>query len=227
MSEHDNTSELSVFEGGWTKCPAFFVDDLMPLAVGVPASFWKYLLVVWRDCFGKNSGYRCRRTMTQFHVSKDTALKWTAALSVSCLFQVRYGVRHKLNEPGLPTVIEYRPDSTQEDWRCFITALQATILDDKRKHFDDVEGLRIGLAFELQKERDRAGLPAAEIQKFIERQVAAGKVQIDEGNGGYVWQARMSDRRGLMTAAEREYWRGDTRPSGCPPGTFDKERGAY
>ena len=82
----------------------------MPIASGVPASFWKYLFIVWRDCFQRP--YRCARTMTQFHLTKDTARKWTAALSVSGLSSVRYGKRHEPNLPGVPREIRYAADST-------------------------------------------------------------------------------------------------------------------
>src|SRR5208337_4677800 len=114
---------LPIYEGGYTTIPAFFVDELMPYANGIPASFWKYLLILWRDIFGVNceaKGYRTDKTMTQFHVTKETAMQWTAAVDVSGMFEVKYGVRHRPNEPGIPTQFKYNIESTPEDWMCFI-----------------------------------------------------------------------------------------------------------
>src|SRR5690349_16751576 len=100
--------DLPIFETGFTMLPTFFVDELMPFGTGIPASFWKYLLVLWRDIFGigcDKKGYRAAKIMTSFHMDKETASQWTAALSVSGVFAIAYGRRFAANLPGVPTVI--------------------------------------------------------------------------------------------------------------------------
>jgi len=91
MTDQPKRTDLPIFENGFTKFPTFLVDEVMPIAAGIPASFWKYLLVLWRDLFGQGcerKGYRAAKTMTQLHMDKDTASQWTAALDVSGLFEV-------------------------------------------------------------------------------------------------------------------------------------------
>src|SRR5438046_2001613 len=159
-------SELPIFESGFTKYPTLFVDELMPFAAGIPASFWKYMLVLWRDLFGvgcEKRGYKAMKTMTQFHMAKETAMQWTAALDVSGLFKVTYGFRYDKNTHGVPTVFEYRAKSTLKDWQCFIVALRDQVLSDKHDHFkakaNGVQGFRIGLSITVDNERAHHGLP--------------------------------------------------------------------
>jgi hypothetical protein len=156
---------LPVYEDGYTTIPAFFVDELMPYANGIPASFWKYLMVLWRDLFGVNceaKGYRADKTMTQFHMTKETAMQWTAALAASGLFEVHYVIRHKPNEPGIPTQFKYYEQSTVREWMCFIVALRDTILSSKRNNFqvqrEGIDGFRISLSFRVDDEREQHGL---------------------------------------------------------------------
>src|SRR5260370_11472800 len=211
MGEHNGpiSKEILIFDDGWTKWPAFFVDDLMPIAVGVPASFWKYLLIVWRDCFDQHPGYRCSKTMTQFHMTKGRASKWTAALSVSCIFHVRYGRRHNLNEPGVPTEITYEPDTTREDWLCFIAALRDTLLADKREHNSDIDGFRAQLAVNLHVGRRRIGLSTAMLERYLDSlpEGTVKKVGVE-----YVldpkWRDK-TDRTGVLDAKGKAYIRGE------------------
>lgn len=198
MNEHTE----KIFEHGFTRVPAFFVDDLMPIASGVPASFWKYLMIVWRDCFGRH--HRCSRTMTQFHMTKDSASKWTAALYASQLFYVRYGKRHEPNLPGVPTEIRYKLDSTHEDWLCFIAALRDTLLADKQQHFDDLYGFRAQMAINLHSERQRNGLATTNLERFLDS-LPEGMVK----KVGSVYELNTewreeSDRTGVLTAKDVE-----------------------
>lgn len=137
LSDHYTPETVPILKLGWTKLPAFIVDELMPLAPGIPASFWKFLIVVWREVMGQR--HLCSKTMNQFHVTKNTARRWTAALSVSHLFNVHYGKRHKPNEPGIPTMISYRTKSTPDEWVCFISALRDTVIADRGEHEGDVD----------------------------------------------------------------------------------------
>jgi hypothetical protein len=203
----DERTHSDVFAGGFTKVPAFFVDDLMPIAPGIPASFWKFLRIVWRDCFGQRR--KCSKTMTQFHMTKGTASKWTAALYISHLFYVRYGKRHEPNLPGVPTEIRYKEDSTQEDWLSFIAALRDTLLADKRQHFSDVEGFRVQLAINLIAERQRNGLSTTVLDRFIADQPEGS---VNNAGGTHVlnpeWRGQ-SDRTGVLTADDKAYFLGE------------------
>ncbi len=180
--------DLPVFESGFTMFPTFFVDELMPFAAGTPASFWKYLLILWRDIFGvgcDKKGYRAAKIMTSFHMDKDTASQWTAALSVSGLFNIVYGRRYATNMPGVPTVIQYRSTSTVEEWRCFITALRDELMDSKSKRFktmrDGVGGFRISLSFRVDNERQSRGLPRLHV-KWHEELEKSGDIHRRDGN---------------------------------------------
>ena len=211
MDERITEHSAEIFAGGFTKVPAFFVDDLMPIASGVPASFWKFLMIVWRDCFGQR--HKCSKTMTQFHMTKGTASKWTAALYVSHLFYVRYGKRHEPNLPGVPTEISYKADSTQEDWLCFIAALRDTLLADKRQHFSDVEGFRTQLAINLVAERQRNGLSTTVLERFLDNQPEGSVKKV----GGIYelnpeWRGP-SDRTGVLTAEDKAHLFGEPEPS--------------
>jgi hypothetical protein len=197
-ANHQNNS-LIIFEDGWTKLPAFFVDELMPIGAGIPASFWKYMVVLWRDIVDTKPGFRAAKTMTQFHVGKDAAMKWTAALHVSGLFNVRYGVRHKPNEPGIPTKFEYL-NGTRQEWICFITALRDTVLEDKRENQGDVEGFRIGLTFNLRDELVRNGLYKQALKDFHQalhdRWVKEGRLwRVDDA---WEWNRKTTNRSRLV-----------------------------
>jgi hypothetical protein len=202
-AQSPNNAAIVILEDGWSKFPTFFVDELMPISVGIPASFWKYLLVLWRDIADNKPGYRSTKTMTQFQVGRDAAMKWTAALSVSCSFHVRYGFRHKPNEPGVPTTIEYLPHSTREDWFCFITALRETVLKDRREHNGDVEGFRITLLFRMIAERKLHELHTGWLEDYVKNAVKKGLITVDED--GYNWPRRGSDRRGVIDAPTQSY----------------------
>jgi hypothetical protein len=202
--------KLPIYEGGYTTIPAFFIDELMPYANGIPASFWKYMMVLWRDVFGANheaKGYTTDKVMTQFHITKETAMQWTAALSVSGVFSVFYGVRHRPNEPGIPTKITYLPQSTVEDWKCFITALRDTILASKRKNLkvqrDGIAGFRIDLSFRVDNERQRIGLPRC-YDAWHKKLVESGEIKkLDDCN--FQWSHPRTKRSGLMSKEDKEF----------------------
>ncbi len=199
MGEHNTIAILD----SWSKVPTFFIDDLFPIANGIPTSFWKYLLVVWRDIVDQRPEFTSRKAITDFHVSKDAASKWTAALSVSCLFFVKYGYRNKPNEPGVPTVIEYYPHSTKQDWMCFMVALRETVLADHRNHYRDVSGFRIQLVFNLKQERANAGLSTKSLEDYIHMLAAKGAITRNP-DGEYTWKRQGTNRERLLTTADRD-----------------------
>src|SRR5262249_35974302 len=199
------TLDLPIFEIGFTQFPTILVDELMPFAAGIPASFWKYLLVLWRDLFGMGCverGYRAAKTMTQFNMDKDTANQWTAALSVSGLFKVTNGRRYDYNTPGIPTIIQYRANATVAEWQCFIIALRDEILRSKASRFktmrDGVWGFRISLSFVVDSERQRRGLPRL-FDKWHNELEKSGDIGRGDG-GNFTWVRPRTDRGRVKTA---------------------------
>ncbi len=218
--------DLEVFDDGYTKVPAFWIDELMPHANGIPASFWKFLLVLWRDIVGikgTQRGYIAEKSMTQFHCTKDTAMRWTAALAVSGLFRVDYGVRHAANEPGIPTKFKYL-DGSIEDWVCFIVALRKTVLDDRREHDketgDGIRGFRVSVAVAVDEERLQRGLSRCNAE-WLADCVKDGTVRRG-ADGFYRW---------LRKPAKHNFQPdefGSPEASGCPPGLFaDKATSSF
>src|SRR5258708_14947933 len=192
MSEQkhsNNHDEIEILESGWTKFPAFWIRDLMPLANGISTSFGKYLIVIWNDIVGQRTGFTSYKTMDQCHVTRKAAIKWTAALWASCLFDVRYGKKHNSKLPGTPTKIEYRTKSSEQDWICFINALREALLNDKDENFEDTEGFRIEITFRLREERQRSGLPAQEVQERIQKWIADATITTGE-DGKCTWRRR-------------------------------------
>jgi hypothetical protein len=202
--------DLPIFENGYTSIPAFWVDELMPYANGIPASFWKYMMVIWCDVVGPNcetKGYRADKVMTQFHMTKETAMQWTAALDASGLFSIEYGFRYKSNVPGVPTKFKYLEKSTVEEWQCFITGLRNTILSSKSSNFkvqrDGIEGFRIAVSFDVDNERQRRGLPRV-FDDWHKKLYDTGRLRRDE-NGRYQWDRSSTDRKRLSGKDDLEY----------------------
>jgi hypothetical protein len=190
--------------------PAFFVDELMPYANGIPASFWKYLMVLFRDVFSagcETRGYRAAKTMTQFHMTKETAMQWTAALSVSGLFEVNYGFRYAANLPGVPTEFKYVASSTPQAWKCFVTALRDALLRAKTKNHkvqrEGVDAFRIDLSFRVDNERQRNGLPRC-WDAWHEKLVEAGKME-KTANGEFTWSVPKTHRQSLTRKEDLEH----------------------
>lgn len=200
--------DLPIFDSGFTQFPTFLIDELMPFATGVPASFWKYMIVLWRDLFGvgcDRKGYRAAKTMTQFHMDKDNAARWTAALSVSGLFTIAYGRRYgDYTTPGIPTVIQYRPVSTLQEWECFVAALRDQILDDKSKgNKNQREGtwsFRIGLSFRVDNERQRRGLTRL-FDNWHKELEKSGDIRRTE-EGFFQWSVASTNTRRVRTATD-------------------------
>jgi hypothetical protein len=209
-SRRNPAFDLPIYENGFTQFPSVLIDELMPIATGIPASFWKYLLVLWRDTFGvgcDRKGYRASKVMTQFHMDKETAMQWTAALAVSGLFNIDYGRKFAANAPGIPTVFQYRADSTVEDWECFLAALRDELLDSKSKgqktKREGVWGFRISLSYRVDVERQRRGLPRVwdEWHRELER---SGDVVVRDGTTHLSFNRVRTNNRRVRTALDLE-----------------------
>jgi hypothetical protein len=215
--------ELPVFESGYTSIPTFWIEELMPYAAGIPASFWKYMIVLWRELFGVNcetKGYRAAFTMSQFHMTKETAMQWTAAVAMSGLFEIEYGFRYKPNQPGVPTTFKYREESTVEEWMCFIVALRDTILEQKSKNFQiarrGIENFRYALSFKVDRERERRGYSLV-WKSWQEEEVKSGRIE-RLPDGGLQWGAYRTSRSRLSGKEDLEYIKSLEKSLGVYPG---------
>jgi hypothetical protein len=121
--------------GKFRPVPYFFFYDLMPLAKGIPPMFWKFTVVLWCDVTApapmgeKKFAYplTCKKSMrkwqTLHRVNKAAAMDFTAAYRYSGMFEIKYGFKHIDDFSGQPTEYIYNPNSTEDDWRAFITGL--------------------------------------------------------------------------------------------------------
>jgi hypothetical protein len=140
---------LKILEGGFTLVPAFWAKLMgvvaeFDRATGeriptptydkhIPASFWKYSFVLWRDIVGPNcqqKRYTAKKTMQDFGIRPATASRWTAAYTASGLFEVKLGARHVKGAKGDPSVYRYL-DSTEYEWEVFLRCLSGLCARDK------------------------------------------------------------------------------------------------
>lgn len=132
-----------------------------PLDVGLPSSFWKYSLVLWREVVGWNCverGFVAKKTMNDFGIRPTTASRWTAAYASSCLFQVTYGYKTEKEEPGIPSKFKYL-DATELEWEVFIGTLANVERWLKRSGLDaSPKVYRMIMAGEMLSARMRAGI---------------------------------------------------------------------
>ena len=143
---------LKIFEGGYTLVPAFWTKMMgvvmkfdphtgqpIPQPVfdkHIPASFWKYSLVLWRDVVGINCvqrGFTAKKTMQDFAIRPATAMRWTAAYMASGLFDIKLGARHVKGVKGSPSTFRYL-NGTEYDWEVFMRCLSWLCSRDKRQH---------------------------------------------------------------------------------------------
>jgi hypothetical protein len=164
---------LTIFEEQkeFVKVPRFWLDELMPLATSVPASFWKFLLVLWRNVMNGNAQLANKLSIQQFEISKTQAVKWKAALSVSGLFTVTTGTWVPRNS----SLYAYRKDATIAEWVCFVKALNKKLEEDKDSRMDPSLAVAFGieLAGYVDNERTLAHLDAVN-EEFIRGCVADG-----------------------------------------------------
>lgn len=169
--------DLKIISHKFVMVPAAWLQLMQEHGKGIPASFWTCLLVVWADIVGQGRyKLEAKKTVRQLPLRRATACKWTAALSVSGLFYVRYGFRHSIDQPGNPTVFVYH-DAAPQEWIAFIEALAE---HQKAKFvFNDttLDGYRAALAYRVNQARARYGLPAVnqEYLAWYERKVLASR----------------------------------------------------
>jgi hypothetical protein len=161
------TPKFRVATRGFVAFPAFFVDELMPMGKHIPPSFWKFLLVLWRDV-NHHKDNTSKKSMRHFHIRSEDASKWAAALFVSGLFFMKYGWKHAEAEKGFPTEFKYL-DADFEHWEWFITALEEQIVSDKKHGYKDSgRGFRAELLFRKIRIRwERTGDPLEDWEKNI------------------------------------------------------------
>lgn len=132
------TPKFKVAGRGFVAFPAFFIDELMPLGPKIPATFWQFLLIVWRDV-NHHKDNACKKALKKFYMREASAGRWTAALQASGLFHVKYGHGDKDRKNAVPTVLTYL-DADFEEWEIFIEALAEQLQADKAAGYNDYDG---------------------------------------------------------------------------------------
>lgn len=152
----------------------------------IPASFWLYTFHLWRGIMDGNERRAADIAMRQFPVRGDAAVMWTAAYSVSGLFDIEMGKYKAAHDES--TRFAYRIGSTKAEWELFITALDWTLNQIKhdsahsKRKFDpwsSISGFKIQLALNVDRMRHENGLPVVN-RKFIE-DAEAGRVTDGKG----------------------------------------------
>jgi hypothetical protein len=201
------TPKFQIASRGFVAFPAFFIDEMMALGRYIPADFWQFLMIVWRDV-NHHADSTCDRSMRQFHIRPTKASKWTAALMVSGLFYVRYGWKHKNKEKGVPTQFTYL-DGDFQTWEIFIEALNEQIKADKDHGYDDCGGgFRAELLLRILRMRiAKTGETFTDVEKkFLTQLGNAGFVdiaKIDKGVIEGVAKRLKSDRGGVLSSYEK------------------------
>ena len=177
--------------------PRFWVDSLMDFkcyyqldnggkrqAPRLPGSFWKYTLVLWRWIQGGNVQRQTTMAFSQFHVRADAAVRWTAAYSVSGLFDVEMG-KWTANHDS-PTTFKYRVNADAAEWEGFIVALDWVLEHlktnppkfqykyQKASPWSNTGAFKVLLALKVDEERVRRGLEPVN-DKFL-ADAATGKI---------------------------------------------------
>jgi hypothetical protein len=169
----DTVSEKLEHLGNYTKTPTFFIDILMQLSEGIPPTFWKFTFVAWRHWLapGKRSDdgkgwaypYEFLTTLEQlkeYGIPREASMQWMAAYSVSGFCEVTYGRPRQFERPATPTVIKYRKDATETEWRCFVAALSRQCKDDRTRHLGGhAEAYRLALLDKVATNREQQKLP--------------------------------------------------------------------
>jgi hypothetical protein len=201
MSERNLHPNLAIFDDDarWTALPVFFVNEIMRLGEGIPASFFKFTWVILRYTLapGKDGKwpYTCKTTQKQFaeefHIHNRATEDWTRAYSVSGLFRIKKGKRYQKTLPGEPTFWQYNQKATLEDWQAFILAL-SDVLTGKitggksvkrsgksKDGYEAAIGFAVSLAIAVDRRRASIngtggpGLPPVN-SKWIEQAIAQG-----------------------------------------------------
>ncbi len=201
---------------GFVAFPAFFIDEFMrgPEFKNIPSSFWLFLLIIWRD-INHHADNTCKKSARRWPIRPETVGRWTAALSVSGLFNVKLGWKDKRAEKGAPTVYTYF-DSDFALWEVFITALSQQIAADKKNHHDDTAwGYKCELLLriiELRKAKGLTGIARWE-KDYLNEAGKAGVLKVNpntrnsEGQLFYSFTAMRSskDSSGVLSAWEKQY----------------------
>lgn len=204
------TPKFQIATRGFVAFPAWFIDEGMALGKNIPPSFWKFLMILFRDC-NHHKDNSCRRSMRQFHMRSEDASKWTAAVMVAGLFHVSYGWKNKTAERGVPTCFVYM-DSDFQDWEIFLEALGHQLAADKMDHYNDSGGgFRAALLIRIVKlQKEKHCKPAEKWQRdYLTRLGNAGFVKASRDENGVatfeVTGRLRSQRDGVLNAREKYY----------------------
>jgi hypothetical protein len=155
----------------------------------IPASFWLYTFHLWRGIMDGNERRVADISMRQFPVRGDAAVMWTAAYSVSGLFDVEKGKYTSAHDE--PTRFAYRIASTKAEWEIFVAALDLALnrvkqlaTTNKIDPEASTGGFKVTLAVMVDQMRAAKNLPAVN-KKFIDDAVAGREL---DGKGRQIAQ---------------------------------------
>jgi hypothetical protein len=170
--------------GNFTAVPTYFTKELMMVGIGIPANFWKFTSIAWRNWIApaQNGTYPYEFLFTkeqlasEYGIHGDMAAWCMAAYSISGVCKLEKGRRHRFDSPGIPSTLKYFKASTKDDWRAFIGALKAQVREDKKNHWaghDD--GFCVSLAWKIARTRQELGLKDMH-SEWLKKMQAAGVI---------------------------------------------------
>jgi hypothetical protein len=196
MADKPTPLPIKLLEDGqpFIQVPRFWATDLMGgrlhypktghSAEAIPASFWLYMTVLWGWICNGNKEREAHVGMRDFPMRRPNAVKWTAAVSVSGLFDVKAG-QHTTGEK---TYFRYRCEADKADWKAFVDALNLALVQLKGTEGEFGQNVRssgnsgafkVYLAELVDKQRAARRLPPVNSQ-FL-NDAADGRIKDMEG----------------------------------------------
>jgi hypothetical protein len=196
MADKPTPLPIEVLKEGqpFVMVPRFWMSDLMGSrlhypktgrsAEAIPASFWEYMLVLWGWVCNGNEKRETHVGMRDFPMRRAASIKWTAAVSVSGVFDVKAGQ----HETGEKTYFRYRCAASKTEWAAFIDALNLALVnlkngkdgfDQNVKQSGNTGAFKVFLAQIVDEQRAARRLPPVNTQ-FL-NDAADGKILDMEG----------------------------------------------
>jgi hypothetical protein len=182
---------------------------------GIPATFWKFTDIAWRNFVAPGKPdekgaftFPCEWRVTaeqlveEHRIHKAAALKWMAAYSVCGFVDVTLGKRHKIDQPGSPSVFHYDKSTAKADWQAFISGLSIQCEQDKKSHLGGADtAYRASLALKIRRMRLQLGLPVDHFDGYITRLKELGIIKEQDGGG---IMRKVTDSSNMVNKAEKE-----------------------
>jgi len=215
---------------GWFAIPYFFAKDFMRIGKGIPASFWKFTFILWRELLqpkpvkdGKGGAhfewpYTANTTvewfMEEFGLDTEAVQDWSNAYSVSGLFRMTKGERKIKGLPGTPTTWTYNKRATKKDWEAFIIALARIV--------DPTDGRRMSRHGEVWSAEEKKLL--TEFQYNLSMSKSDAKKKVREQFPGAGWTASDAFKLALALMVDHVRTNGSGQPGLAPVNTHKIQR---